>query len=230
MASNGDQEPQPAWIDEPAAREVEPPGAALAVWASLFGLFPHRFPPATREPRLTLPTRLIGLAGWLLLLLGSPLVAYSLAGCLGAVLEFLAFVFAVLFVARVLRETAPSAPPRKPLGQAGLILAVLVVLAAAWGPVGLFGQETKRMAEARFHLENGAAPTPEMRSAVWWETHSWPGLIATWLAAAAILPASLRLLGLRSPPLLISSAGIAAATGPLLLAVCTALLRMGWKA
>ena len=222
----GDAEELPTWTGEPAAAVPEPPGAALAAWAGLFGLLPHRFTPAAGEPRLTPLTCLLGLASWILLLLGAPLVGYSVAGCFAAVFELLAFVLVVLFVTRVLRETGASASPHRTLGQAGLVLAVLIVLAAAWGPVGLFGQETKRLAEVKYTLNNGALPTSEMRSAVWWETHSWAGLIATWLAAASILPASLRLLGVKAPRLLIPAAAIAGATGPLLLAVCTALLRV----
>ena len=71
-------------------------------------------------------------------------------------------------------------------------------------------------------------PTPEMRAAVWWELHSWLGLIATWLAAASILSASLRLLGVKAPRMLIPAAAVGGSTGPLLLAVCSALLKAGW--
>jgi hypothetical protein len=229
MEPRGDQGQQPVWADEPAAIEAEPPGAALAAWAGLFGFFPHRFTPSTGKPRLSALTCLLGLASWALVVAGTPLVAYSFVGCLGAVFELLAFVLVVLFVTRVLRETAASPSPRRNLGQVGLVLAVLIVLASAWGPVGIFGQETKRLAEAKNHLENGALPTPEMRAAVWWENHSWLGLIATWIAAASVLPASLHLLGVRTKSRLIPAAVVGGVTGPLLLGVCTALLKVGWS-
>jgi hypothetical protein len=155
-------------------------------------------------------------------------VSYSFSGCIGAVFELLAFVLAVLFVARVLVETRTAVSPHRTLGQVGLVLAVLLVLAAAWAPAGLFGQETKRLAEGKYHLEDGAKPTPDMRLAVWWETHSWLGLFSTWIAAAAALPASLRLLGVKSLRLLLAGVGAGGSPGPLLLAACTALLKAGW--
>ena len=220
---------EPQWVDEPAAIETVPAGAALAAWAGLFGLLPHRFTPSPGEPRIAKPTWALGLASWVLLLIGTPLVAFSFVGLIGSLFELLAFVLVLLFVTRVMVETGVTPTPRQTAGRIGLILAVLVVLAAAWGPVGIFGQETNRLAEGRYHLENGALPTAEMRSTVWWEAHSWLGLLATWIAAAAIPPASLRLLGVRSTEWLLATAGIAATTGPLMLGVCAVLLKLGWR-
>jgi len=220
---------EPQWVDEPAAIETLPAGAALSAWAGLFGLLPHRFTPSPGEPRIAKPTWSLGLASWVFLLIGTPLVAFSFVGLIGSFFELLAFVLVLLFVTRVLVETGVTPSPRQTAGRIGLILAMLLVLASAWGPVGIFGQETNRLAESRYHLENGALPTAEMRSTVWWETHSWLGLMATWLAAAAILPASLRVLGVRAKEWLFATAGIAAATGPLMLAVCALLLKLGWR-
>jgi len=220
---------EPQWVDEPAAVETLPPGAALAAWAGLFGLLPHRFTPSRGEPRIAKQTCSLGLASWGLLLIGTPLVAFSFIGLIGSLFELLAFVLVVLFVARVLVETGGVPSTTQTAGRVGLVLAVLVVLAAAWGPVGIFGSETNRLADAQYHLEKGALPTAEMRSTIWWENHSWLGLFATWAAAAAILPLSLRLLGVRTTEGLFAAAGVAAATGPLMLGVCAVLLKLGWR-
>jgi hypothetical protein len=220
---------EPQWVDEPAAMETLPPGAGLAAWAGLFGLLPHRFTPSRGEPRIAPHTCSLGVASWGLLLIGTPLVAFSFVGLIGSLFELLAFVLVVLFVARVLVETGGAPSTTQTAGRVGLILAVLVVLAAAWGPVGIFGSETNRLAEARYTLEKGALPTTEMRSTIWWETHSWLGLFATWTAAAALLPLSLRLLGVRAKEGLLGAAGLAAATGPLMLGFCALLLKLGWR-
>lgn len=229
MADMESKADEPQWVDEPAPIETLPPGAGLAAWAGLFGLLPHRFTPSRGAPRIAKHTSSLGLASWGLLLIGTPLVALSFVGLIGSLFELLAFVLVVLYVARVLVETGGAPSTTQTAGRVGLILAVLVVLAAAWGPVGIFGSETNRLAEIRYTLEKGALPTTEMRSTIWWETHSWFGLFATWTAAAAILPLSLRLLGVRAKEALFAAAGVAAATGPLMLGFCALLLKLGWR-
>lgn len=216
---------EPTWEGDSGAKaEVLEPGAALAAWAGLFGLLPHRFTPTPGRVRVTPSTWRFGLASWGLLLTGAPLVRASAVGLLGALLELLAFACLVLFVTRILLETATVTSPRRPVGIAGLLLAALIVLAAAWGPVGLFGQEPKRMAEAKYHLKEGEAPTPTMIREQWWEAHSWFGLVAVWLAALALPPLSLWLLGVTSIRELAIAGVAGGVTGPLLLAVCSALL------
>jgi hypothetical protein len=220
---------EPQWVDEPAPIETIPPGAGLAAWAGLFGLLPHDFKPSPRGPRIELRTWSFGLASWVLLLVGTPLVAFSIIGLIGTLFELLAFVLIVLFVTRVLVETGVTPSQQQMVGRVGLILSVLIVLVAAWGPVGIFGSETNRLAEAQYTLASGALPTREMRSTIWWANHSWLGLIATWIGAAALLPASLRLLGVKAVEWLGAAAGVAGLTGPLMLGVCALLLKLGWR-
>jgi len=171
----------------------------------------------------------LALASWGLLMAGSPLATIAFVGCFGGVFLLASFGLIVNFVVRLLRETQASRSRFRALGLLALFLAIGAVVWSAWRPVGLFGNEVKGMAARRYPLEVWRSPTGEMRLSVWWEQQSWWGLSALWIAAATLFPGSLRLLGVRAKNWLTTAFLAAGATGPLMLWICTALVKDGWS-
>jgi len=181
------------------------------------------------EVKVRPETWAIALTSWGFLLAGSPLVTIAFVGCFGAVFELASIVLIAIFVVRLLRDTQASRSRFRALGLLALILAIGAALWAAWAPVPLFGHDVKMAAERHYPLGGGQSPTGEMRLAVWRAEQSWWGLSALWIAAAILFPGSLRLLGVRAMGWLTAAFLAAGTTGPLLLGICTALVKEGWS-
>lgn len=185
--------------------------------------------PAPREAAVRARTWAYGLTSWALLLAGMPLCTIAFIGCFGALFELAALAFIVAFVIGVVNDTESARGRFRGLGLLCLLAAIVGVLLAAWEPVKLFGYEVKVRAERAHHLSGPESATGNMRLDVWWEDHPRIGLAAWWIGAATLFAGGLRLLGVKAKGWLAAAFVAAGVTGPILLHVCTALVKDGWR-